>query len=696
MIDPADLWCRHQQQWLRYANNDNEIEVIKLNATKKFNQFCNETSLSADSKDYLLKVIHDIHNMSNSESELMLPKSRRTISAILEKTEFSTHDIEYHVFKFSSDRMLQLSQSATMVYGYIPLYLQSILLDRRNPPESFYFNTKRCHNNRIFYDENGIKLTSGPEFMQGTAWDRCNENVPDDGVVLTIIISSDGTITQSGTRIPVRVSIGNQAVHSRMQEGGSRTVGLLPVISSRTPKGTGLSEKLSRSQKQSKTQIKASSLAHMLVHLEEKAKQPVEFLIQEKTEDGTINEVRIEVYLRIILHVVDKKEEVDLLGLNQTQCPRCYGMEKLRELNTNKGIPDSQGLAYMSTLPEFGCASTQYRRTVVDTLNHKIKSSQISMKKGGIGASAKFDRDHGINSGVEEQLLRLKTLYPGPQGAFACFATDMLHVWGLGIAPKVSRCIESYIFMTMKTTKHFKSREDLRHLIDLRVSGISASNNWVHFNEGWFETELGSISSTEGDAIFCQLLFVYIGATELIPNETDRRRLLNMHHNELGDENIPGNGINIPKYHDWLSCVRTLKEFGSLRNANTSPYETLMKGTKELDRRTKRSRGDDHCLDLFHQISVTELNRGLTATSSSSGSSTTQYTTKYRGKGFSLTSVIWQELKNNLFAKTEQSRTCNMKGPPLHETWVDVIDSKLEYIYTNSDGIFRFCYLHRL
>lgn len=248
-------------------------------------------------------------------------RTRRSIQTIVEQTEFSKTDIEYHLFKFSSDRMLQLSQSATMVYGYVPLYLQSILLDRRNPPKSFYFNTKRCHNNRIFYDENGIKLTSGPEFLSGTAWDRCNENVPDHGKILTIIISSDGTITQSGTRIPVRVSIANQAVASRMQESVSKTVGLLPVISSRTPKGTGLSEKLSKSQKQSKAQIQASSLAHMLVHLEEKAKEPVEFLIQERTESGTINEVRIEVYLRIILHVVDKKEEVDLLGLNQTQCP---------------------------------------------------------------------------------------------------------------------------------------------------------------------------------------------------------------------------------------------------------------------------------------------------------------------------------------------------------------------------------------
>jgi hypothetical protein len=504
-----------------------------------------------------------------------------------------------------------------------------------------------------------------------------------------------------------------------MQEGGSRTVGLLPVISSRTPKGTGLSEKLSKSQKQSKAQIQASSLAHMLVHLEEMAKEPVEFLIQQRAESGTINEVPFQVYVRILLHVVDKKEEVDLMGLNQTQCPRCYGMEKLRELNTRKGITDAQGLAYMSTLPDFACASTKYRRTVVDTLNLKIKSAQLSMKKGGIGIAAKFDRDHGIKSGVEEQLLRLKTLYPGPQGAFACFATDMLHVWGLGIAPKVSRCIESYIFMKMKRTKHFKSREDLRHLVDLRVSGISASKNWVHFNEGWFETELGSISSTEGDAIFSQLLFVYIGATELIPNETDRRRLLNMHlnmiritqelrtvqwysedemvdfyakfvavtddlkwlHNELGNENIPGNGLNIPKYHDWLNSVRTLKEFGSLRNANTSPYETLMKETKERDRRTKRSRGDDHSVDLFHQITVTELNRGLSEKSSSS-SSTTQYSTKQRGKGFSLKSVTWQELKNNLFAKTQQNRTCNMKGPPLPETWLDLIDQKLEHIYS--------------
>ena len=713
-MDAADLWsaCRPS------LGTNNEVESVKAACAISLAEFWNEVSLSADHKDKLLKVIHKVHSFSGIDEELMLPKDRRKVEKLVEKFQFSKGNVEYHVLRFSSERMLQQSQSTTMVYGYIPLFLQSILLDRRNPPECFYFNTKHGHKQRRFYDQTGTLLKCGPELHMGAAWERCNESVPeDDGVVLTIIVSSDGTITQSGTRIPVRVSIGNQAIKSRMGDSGSRTIGLLPVIGSRTPKGSGLPETMSASQKQTKAQIQASAMAHMLVHLDKKAKEPVTFLIQKRLENGKIEEVEKEFYLRIILHVVDKKEEVDLLGLNKTHCPRCQGVEKLRSLNRKNSITEEQGLPYMSTLVEFACATTPHVRTIKTVLRQKVHSCQLARKKNGIGKSKKYDKKHAIKSDVEEQLLRLNNLYPGPQGAFACFATDLLHVWGLGIVPKLRQMIENYMFMNMKKTNQFKSREDLRHLIDGRLSAISYTSNWVHFNGGYYEAQ-GTMSSTEGDAMFSQLLFVYIGDTTLIPISSDRERLLKMHfnvikinqeirscqwyseseleelydefkevtedfkwlHEQLGDDNIPGHGLNIPKYHDWLNCVKSLEDFGALINVNTSPFERRMKSTKEHDRRTVRSRGDDHALDLFQKATVSELNRGANRIPVKS-SFTPNYRDSHRGIQFSLTSSTWCELKKNLFAKTQQGRSCNMKGPPLPDLWWDKIDAKLEYIF---------------
>jgi hypothetical protein len=714
MIDPADLWSTY-----RPSISTNEVEAMQAAAANTLNDFWNHTSLSAESKDELLNVIHKICNISGIKEELMLPKSRRKLESIVEQFQISKKDVEYHVFRFSSDRMLQLSQSACMVYGYIPVFLQSILLDRRNPPESFYFNTKLAHKQRSFYDQNGTRLKCGPEFMVGTAWDRCNESVPtDDGVPLTIVFSSDGTITQSGTRIPVRVSIGNQATESRIKDSGTRTVGLLPVIGSRTPKGTGIAEKMSATQKQTKSQIQASAMAHMLVHLDEKAKGPVQFLIQRRCEDGSIEEVKMDFYLRILVHIVDKKEEVDLLGLNQTQCPRCQGVEKLRSVKS-RILTEDQEYPYMCILGDFACGTTPHVRTIGKVLRQQVKSYFLETQK--IGDAKQYNRDRGIKSDVEAQLLRLSNLYPGPRGPFACFATDMLHVWGLGVAPKVRRMIENYIFVNMKTTTHFKTREDLRHLFDGRVAGISSSRNWVHFNEGYYEAQ-GTMSSTDGDAMLSQLLFVYIGDTTLIPRTSDRKRLLKLHHNiirinqelrssqwysesdletfyaefievtndfkwlheQLGDDNIPGHGLNIPKYHDWLNSVKSLEDFGGLFNVNTSPFERMMKSTKEQDRRTVRSRGDDHALDLFQKVTVSELNRATR--SPLKPSFAPNYTSSHRGIQFSLASSTWCELKKNLFANTQQHRTYNMKGPPLPTTWCDILDAKLEYIFRHASG----------
>jgi hypothetical protein len=150
-------------------------------------------------------------------------------------------------------------------------------------------------------------------------------------------------------------------------------------------------------------------------------------------------------------------------------------------------------------------------------------------------------------------------------------------------------------------------------------------------------------------------------------------------HKQIGEDNIPGNGLNIPKYHDWLNCVRSLEEFGSSRNVNTSPYERLMKSTKELDRRTKRSRGDNHAVDLFQKTVVVEINRGMRLMPQSP--KLRNFTSKHLGESFSLTSKCWFELKTNLFSSSQQERTCNMKGPPLDPKYIQQCDDLLKSLF---------------
>ena len=83
---------------------------------------------------------------------------------------------------------------------------------------------------------------------------------------------------------------------------------------------------------------------------------------------------------------------------------------------------------------------------------------------------------------------------------------------------------------------------------------------------------------------------------------------------ELGAA-CPGDGMNIPKWHDFMNVVWMLKFFGTLMNADAGAYERRMKSSKEADERTvARSRQTDHTDDLFLTQQTIDLDRRSSAT----------------------------------------------------------------------------------
>ena len=76
---------------------------------------------------------------------------------------------------------------------------------------------------------------------------------------------------------------------------------------------------------------------------------------------------------------------------------------------------------------------------------------------------------------------------------------------------------------------------------------------------------------------------------------------------DLLGPDCPGDGMDIPKFHDFLNSVRMLREFCSLMNACTGPFERRHKLLKQNDLRTVRSRSSDRGVRLFKRQQSTEI-----------------------------------------------------------------------------------------
>ena len=55
----------------------------------------------------------------------------------------------------------------------------------------------------------------------------------------------------------------------------------------------------------------------------------------------------------------------------------------------------------------------------------------------------------------------------------------------------------------------------------------------------------------------------------------------------------PGEGMNIIKFHDFLSIPGLIREFGCMMNLDTGTFERRMKHVKRVDEQTKKTRSDD-------------------------------------------------------------------------------------------------------
>jgi hypothetical protein len=172
----------------------------------------------------------------------------------------------------------------------------------------------------------------------------------------------------------------------------------------------------------------------------------------------------------------------------------------------------------------------------------------------------------------------------------------------------------------------------MRELQNLRM--CSCAGEW------WNTTTAGEVGAEDQHSLLIQLLFVYLDDDDQITDADIRNRLLRLHFlflrliqevkfpqwyteseicaleadflqfarecNWLQDvmeaKGVrPGEGLNIIKFHDFLSIPGIIREFGCAMNLDTGAFERRMRFVKITNEQTRCSRADDGREHVFHR-----------------------------------------------------------------------------------------------
>ena len=259
-------------------------------------------------------------------------------------------------------------------------------------------------------------------------------------------------------------------------------------------------------------------------------------------------------------------------------------------------------------------------------------------------------KNTGVNRHVQNHLIGLKPLVQDP---FGMFGPDVLHSMGLGWAPKMNNILDALSHSEMQTTDHVKNIADARDRVDARLVRMPPYVGLLRFNSGWWEADnLCGTSAAENLSLLWQLVFVFVEDRLLIPDKRLRQRILALHWSVgllarelktpqwyracdieslrqrlhhmasefrffmlyMGNDYVPGDGMDIPKFHDLMSAAYSIVRFGCLMNGDTGVFERMMKHIKRHDVLVGRSRANDGSVRVFTTASAAEFDSVVVAT----------------------------------------------------------------------------------
>ena len=178
--------------------------------------------------------------------------------------------------------------------------------------------------------------------------------------------------------------------------------------------------------------------------------------------------------------------------------------------------------------------------------------------------------------------------------------------------------------------------------------------------EWWNTTKAGEVGAEDQHSLLVQLLFVYLDDEDQITDADIRNRLLRLHflflrliqevkfpqwyteseivaleedfllfarecnwlQDVMEDKGVrPGEGLNIIKFHDFLSIPGIIREFGCAMNLDTGAFERRMRFVKRTNEQSKNTRADDGREHVFQRSVARDQDARYQAWKSSTASS---------------------------------------------------------------------------
>ena len=417
------------------------------------------------------------------------------------------------------EAMLQTAKTVTVLRTDIADTIQSILLDDSIRPGLFLMETKQSQK-REYVDEDGTPLR-GTSSYHGTMWGDLRSTIPDDGgVMLAVIVHTDGVESCGASVKPISIQLGNFPLGDGCGDRRIRCFGLGQDAPIRVPRGTTIPESLSTETAAMKATLKIRSMTDALTELEAMAEHGADFWV--RNSDNVL--IRVKMYPRLLIIQADMAEQQALLGIATSDCHLCFGHQWATR--DQRGAAENRPNMCMDAQ---GYCATAEKRTVLSVAARQAAVIRVARTKTK-GDAEELQKQLGVKYLVENSLARLCSLIRHEVGGpYGNFSVDLLHAMKTGAVPKMCRIWDSCSIRWHRVTPELNSREDVRHFVDDRLMQLPQQYGKPSFALGfWSGDGVGSIKGEEVTTLLELLAVIFCGCDLLIQNKPVRLELLSL------------------------------------------------------------------------------------------------------------------------------------------------------------------------
>ncbi len=631
-LEPDAVWQRHEadrhirrieSSARRGGNTHTELSRM---AAAEFLRLGRVSGITQGILGKMLRTLHDLHDKGllivgspGLPGTLALPRDIRTLASRADGDVYQDRDVQYHTTCISQ---IELRQQITLVNTWrtdVLQIIQNLLLDPAYPDGAFFMQ-RRGDPSPEYTDERGLPLV-GFEAYASTRWKKLIETIEPSAYLCCIALASDAVSVGDHSHYPFSIGIVNFPLVLRQGTYGSAKFGFAQKPTIRKPRGSKHHERLDPGQKDAKNALYSRIAAEMLGDLDYAARRPLHFLV--RCLDGVTRSFPLQIRLH---HAEQDCEEwTNCNGGSGKNCLDCLGVQ--HSMQAKKGGPGTRNRPFINLTRE-GCCATAKLRTPLGHLRDQARLMQMARSQGKTRANEE-GRELRTRYRVPNALLRLTNLMPHGdcRGPFGVNGLDILHGLRTGVFDKLVKFTDNIVLKYFGKTKDVRTSEDVRDLMDSRLSQMGSWYGSVNFRMGfWGNGDGGGLKGHEVTALVRLLPFTIAGCPIMIQDHALRKKMLHtiwhlirllaefeteqfytipelgdlqvrvtgalkgLHfltdilQNEDGSNSCPGHGFDILKAHMLGGAVKYIEQFGSLRQIDTEASERSMGHLKDSDR----------------------------------------------------------------------------------------------------------------